>query len=62
MLEQEMKSSNAFKNEVPNEYKSLVRDDRIIAPCKSTFNVGKINGNYFDNILMNSGTNMPMKI
>ena len=30
---------NAFKNEVPNEYKSLVRDDRIIAPCKSTFNV-----------------------
>ena len=42
---------NAFKNEVPNEYKSLVRDDRIIAPCKSTFNVGKINGNYFDNYI-----------
>ena len=41
----------AFKNEVPNEYKSLVRDDRIIAPCKSTFNVGKINGNYFDNYI-----------
>ena len=42
---------NAFKKEVPNEYKSLVRDDRIIAPCKSTFNVGKINGNYFDNYI-----------
>ena len=42
---------NAFKNEVPNEYKSLVRDDRIIAPCKSTFNVGKINVNYFDNYI-----------
>ena len=42
---------NAFKNEVPNEYKSLVRDDRIIAPCKSTFNVGKVNGNYFDNYI-----------
>ena len=42
---------NAFKNEVPNEYKSLVRDDRIIAPCKSTFNVGKTNGNYFDNYI-----------
>ena len=41
----------AFKNEVPNEYKSLVRDDRIIAPCKSTFNVGKSNGNYFDNYI-----------
>ena len=41
----------AFKNEVPNEYKSLVRDDRIIAPCKSTFNVGKTNGNYFDNYI-----------
>ena len=41
----------AFKNEVPNEYKSLVRDDRIIAPCKSTFNVGQDNGNYFDNYI-----------
>ena len=41
----------AFKNEVPNEYKSLVRDDRIIAPCKSTFNAGKTNGNYFDNYI-----------
>ena len=41
----------AFKNEVPNEYKSLVRDDRIIAPCKSTFNAGQDNGNYFDNYI-----------
>ena len=41
----------AFKNEVPNEYKSLVREDRIIAPCKSTFNVGQDNGNYFDNYI-----------
>ena len=41
----------AFKNEVPNVYKSLVRDDRIIAPCKSTFNVGQDNGNYFDNYI-----------
>ena len=42
---------NAFKNEAPNAFKSLVRDDRIIAPCKSTFNSGKENGNYFDSYI-----------
>ena len=41
----------AFKNEVPNEYKSLVRDDRIIAPCKLTFGEGKQYANYFDNYI-----------
>ncbi|MBS7182992.1 MAG: Ig-like domain-containing protein [Eubacterium sp.] len=42
---------NAFKNEAPSQFKSLVRADRIMAPCKSTFNVGKENGNYFDNYI-----------
>ena len=42
---------NAFKNEAPEAFKTLVRDDRIIAPCKSTFNVGEKYGNYFDNYI-----------
>ena len=28
--------------------RTLVNDDRIMAPCKSTFNEGQIYGNYFD--------------
>ena len=40
---------NAFKNEVPTEFKTLVTDKRIMAPCKMTFNEGQIYGNYFDN-------------
>ncbi len=42
---------NAFKNEAPAEFKTLVREDRIIAPCKSTFGSGKEYGNYFDNYI-----------
>ena len=42
---------NAFKNEAPEAFKTLVRDDRIMAPCKSTFNVGEKYGNYFDNYI-----------
>ena len=40
---------NAFKNEVPTEFKTLVTDRRIMAPCKMTFNEGQIYGHYFDN-------------
>lgn len=40
---------NAFKNEVPTEFKTLVTDKRIMAPCKMTFNEGQIYGQYFDN-------------
>ena len=39
---------NAFKNEVPTEFKTLVTDKRIMAPCKMTFNEGQIYGHYFD--------------
>ncbi len=42
---------NAFRNEAPAPFKTLVRDDRIIAPCKASFNVGKEYGNYFDNYI-----------
>lgn len=42
---------NAFRNEAPTEFKTLIRDDRIIAPCKASFNVGKEYGNYFDNYI-----------
>ena len=42
---------NAFKNEAPEAFKTLVRDDRIMAPCKSKFNVGEKYGNYFDNYI-----------
>ena len=40
---------NAYKNEVPDEYKTLLTDKRIMAPCKLTFNEGQIYGHYFDN-------------
>ena len=42
---------NAFRNEVPNEFKTLVTDKRIMAPCKLTFNQGRQYGNYFDNYI-----------
>ena len=42
---------NAFKSEAPEAFKTLVRDDRIIAPCKATFNSGQTYGNYFDNYI-----------
>lgn len=42
---------NAFRNEAPTEFKTLIRDDRIIAPCKASFNAGKEYGNYFDNYI-----------
>lgn len=38
----------AFRNEVPDAFKTLVNDKRIMAPCKTTFNVGQQYGNYFD--------------
>lgn len=37
-----------YKNEVPEEFKTLVTDKRILAPCKATFNEGAKYGNYFD--------------
>ena len=39
---------SAFKSEVPDEFKTLVNDKRIMAPCKSTFNEGGKYANYFD--------------
>lgn len=42
---------NAFKSEAPEAFKTLVRNDRIMAPCKSTFNKGKEYGNYFDDYI-----------
>lgn len=38
----------AFKNEVPDEFKTLVSEKRIMAPCKLTFNEGGIYSSYFD--------------
>ncbi len=42
---------NAFRNEAPTPFKTLVKDDRIIAPCKASFNAGQQYGNYFDNYI-----------
>ena len=39
---------SAFKSEVPEEFKTLVTDKRILAPCKSTFNEGGKYASYFD--------------
>jgi len=41
----------AFRNEVPEEFKTLVTDKRIMAPCKLTFNRGARYGNYFDSYI-----------
>lgn len=38
----------AYKASAPAIWKTLVNEDRIMAPCKSTFNEGQIYGNYFD--------------
>jgi hypothetical protein len=38
----------AYKASAPSAWQSLVNNDRIMAPCKSTFNEGQVNGNYFD--------------
>ncbi|WP_302629886.1 beta-1,3-glucanase family protein [uncultured Eubacterium sp.] len=32
-------------------WKSLYDGKRIMAPCKTSFNEGKANGNYFDNYI-----------
>ena len=42
---------NAFRNEVPNEFKTLVTDKRIWAPCKKSFNHGGQYEHYFDNYI-----------
>ena len=42
---------NAYRNEVPAEFKTLLTDKRIMAPCKMTFNEGQIYGHYFDNYI-----------
>lgn len=39
---------NSFKNEVPDEFDTLVTDMRIMAPCKLTFNEGARYANYYD--------------
>ena len=39
---------NTFKNEVPDEFDTLVTDMRIMAPCKLTFNEGARYANYYD--------------
>jgi hypothetical protein len=42
---------NAFRNEVPNEFKTLVTYKRILAPCKKSFNRGAQYEHYFDNYI-----------
>ena len=49
MVTQEIFS--AYKNEVPEEYKTLLTIKRIMAPCKLTFNTGQIYEHYFDNYI-----------
>jgi hypothetical protein len=41
----------AYKNEVPSEFKTLVTDKRIMAPCKLTFNEGAQYAHYYDNYI-----------
>lgn len=41
----------AYKASAPAIWQSLVNNDRIMAPCKSTFNEGKENGHYFDDYI-----------
>ena len=41
----------AYKAEITNEFSTLADDMRIMAPCKSTFNEGKIYGNYYDSYI-----------
>lgn len=42
---------NKFKNNAPSEWKTLVDDKRIMAPCKKTFNEGQAYSRYFDNYI-----------
>lgn len=42
---------SSFKNEVPDEFDTLVTDKRIMAPCKLTFNEGAQYANYYDNYI-----------
>ena len=42
---------NAYKNEVPNAFKGLANDKRIMAPCKTLFNEGQQYGNYFQDYI-----------
>ena len=42
---------NKFKNNAPTAWKTLVDSQRIMAPCKSTFNEGKTYGNYYDSYI-----------
>lgn len=41
----------AYKNEVPDKFKTLVTDKRIMAPCKLTFNEGQVYANYYDDYI-----------
>ena len=41
----------AWQNQAPSIWKSLYDGKRIMAPCKTSFNEGKANGNYFDNYI-----------
>ena len=41
----------AYKNEVPDEFKTLLTDKRIMAPCKLSFNEGAQYSHYFDNYI-----------
>ena len=42
---------NKFKTNAPSEWKTLVDDKRIMAPCKKTFNEGQAYANYFENYI-----------
>ena len=38
----------AYRNEVPEKFQSLITDKRIMAPCKLTFNEGQQYADYYD--------------
>lgn len=38
----------AYRKEVPDKFKSLITDKRIMAPCKLTFNEGQQYADYYD--------------
>lgn len=42
---------SAYNNEVPNAFKGLANDKRIMAPCKTLFNTGQQYGNYFQDYI-----------
>lgn len=41
----------AYRNEVPDKFKTLITDKRIMAPCKLTFNEGQQYANYYDDYI-----------